>query len=186
MIREVSKAVNYYHWCIPFSVDGNPPPSIRWQFDNEDLPKTKYIYTTFFPEGAQTSTTIHGCLNLNKPTHFSNGNYTLLVANALGTASCTTYQHFMDIPDETFQEEEPFHGTGLRCPRPLLRPSEAGCEGLGSLVWWGERRRHRALPSQRRTFPANALSPPTKTWALPEVAEILRVGYELGREEAPC
>lgn len=121
MIRTVGQAVMYYRWCIPFSVDGNPTPSIRWQFDQQDLLETQIIYTQLFPEDVPTTTTVHGCLILDKPSHFFNGNYTLLVANALGSASCTTYQHFMDLPDPNFQEEEPFHGTRLCRPR-LLRP----------------------------------------------------------------
>ncbi|KAM6434449.1 high affinity nerve growth factor receptor [Liasis olivaceus] len=111
VIRELGQAVKHYQWCIPFSVDGNPTPSIRWQIGNSELRETGDIYTRLFTEWVRTSTIVHGCLYLNTPTHFSNGNYTLLVANALGTASCTAYQHFMDNPDEHFREEEPFHGT---------------------------------------------------------------------------
>ncbi|XP_026575957.1 high affinity nerve growth factor receptor isoform X1 [Pseudonaja textilis] len=110
VIRAMGQAVMYYRWCIPFSVDGNPTPSIRWQLDHRDLQETQIIHTKLFPEDAPTSTIVHGCLILDKPSHFFNGNYTLLVANALGSASCTTYQHFMALPDEGFNEEEPFHG----------------------------------------------------------------------------
>ncbi|ETE63013.1 High affinity nerve growth factor receptor, partial [Ophiophagus hannah] len=113
IIRAMGQAVMYYRWCIPFSVDGNPTPSIRWQLEHRDLLETQIIHTKLFPEDVPTSTIVHGCLILDKPSHFFNGNYTLLVANALGSASCTTYQHFMALPDEDFNEEEPFHGTSL-------------------------------------------------------------------------
>ncbi|XP_034280922.1 high affinity nerve growth factor receptor isoform X1 [Pantherophis guttatus] len=111
MIRAMGLAVMYYRWCIPFSVDGNPTPSIRWQLDHKDLLETQIIYTKLFPEDVPTTTIVHGCLILDKPSHYFNGNYTLLVANALGSASCTTYQHFMDRPDGNFDPEEPYHGS---------------------------------------------------------------------------
>lgn len=131
MIRAVGQAVMYYRWCIPFSVDGNPTPSIRWQLDHRDLLETQIIYTKLFPEDVPTTTIVHGCLILDKPSHFFNGNYTLLVANALGSASRTSYQHFMDLPDENFHEEEPFHGSSL-CGR--------GWAGHGALCsrWRGQ------------------------------------------------
>ncbi|XP_063002379.1 high affinity nerve growth factor receptor [Elgaria multicarinata webbii] len=109
MIHELSRAVNYHHWCIPFSVDGNPSPSISWLFDNRDLDMSKYIHIDFFQDQVRNSTTVHGCLSLDNPTHVMNGNYTLLVRNPLGAAQATAYQHFMDTPDENFRPEDPIH-----------------------------------------------------------------------------
>nr|XP_056709548.1 high affinity nerve growth factor receptor [Euleptes europaea] len=106
VIRCVDKAVNYHHWCIPFSVDGNPTPSISWQFGSSDLNETDYVRTVLIPDPYQNSTTVHGCLSLNRPTHIWNGNYTLTVRNPLGTDSLTTSQHFMDVP-ESFNPEDP-------------------------------------------------------------------------------
>ncbi|XP_054855442.1 high affinity nerve growth factor receptor isoform X2 [Eublepharis macularius] len=106
VIRYLGPAVDYHHWCIPFSVDGNPTPSICWQFDNSNLNETDYVHTTFIQDPYQNSTTVHGCLSLNRPTHIWNGNYTLLVRNPLGTDSLTVYQHFMDVP-ESFIPEDP-------------------------------------------------------------------------------
>ncbi|KAL8184919.1 UNVERIFIED_CONTAM: High affinity nerve growth factor receptor [Gekko kuhli] len=109
VIKYVDQAVNYHLWCIPFSVDGNPPPSISWRFDNRSLNETDYVRTILIPDPYRNSTTVHGCLSLNRPTHIWNGNYTLIVRNPLGTDSLTTYQHFMDVP-ESFNPEDPIIG----------------------------------------------------------------------------
>ncbi|XP_077174385.1 high affinity nerve growth factor receptor isoform X2 [Paroedura picta] len=106
VIQRVDKAVNYHHWCIPFSVDGNPTPSISWQLNHRDLNETDYVRTVLLPDLYQNSTVVHGCLSLNRPTHIWNGNYTLTVHNSLGTDALTTYQHFMDVP-ESFNPEDP-------------------------------------------------------------------------------
>ncbi|XP_042296895.1 high affinity nerve growth factor receptor isoform X2 [Sceloporus undulatus] len=109
-VRELGPAVEYHKWCVPFSVDGNPSPSIRWLFEGTDLQETPYMHTHLFLEGPRNSTLLHGCLYLDKPTHLANGNYTLLAHNALGTDARTAYQNFMDTPDENFHLEEPIHG----------------------------------------------------------------------------
>ncbi|XP_032094433.1 high affinity nerve growth factor receptor-like [Thamnophis elegans] len=126
VIRALSKAIMYYRWCIPFSVDGNPTPSIRWQLDHRDLLETEIVYTKFFPEDVPTTTIVHGCLVLDKPSHFSNGNYTLLVANALGSDSRTTFQSFMENP-ENFPDDIPFPGpedTNVTEEGPVETPEE--------------------------------------------------------------
>ncbi|XP_015271976.1 PREDICTED: high affinity nerve growth factor receptor [Gekko japonicus] len=106
VIKYVDQAVNYHLWCIPFSVDGNPPPQVSWQFDGRSLNETDYVRTTLIPDPYRNSTVVHGCLSLNRPTHIWNGNYTLIVRNPLGTDSLTIYQHFMDVP-ESFNPEDP-------------------------------------------------------------------------------
>ncbi|XP_072840539.2 high affinity nerve growth factor receptor isoform X1 [Pogona vitticeps] len=105
-ILDLGPAVHYHKWCVPFSVDGNPTPSIRWRFEGRDLNETEYVRTRFY-DPAQNSTVVHGYLELDKPTHVSNGNYTLLVRNPLGADARTAYQHFMDVPEEDFLPEEP-------------------------------------------------------------------------------
>ncbi|KFO24876.1 High affinity nerve growth factor receptor [Fukomys damarensis] len=41
------KAVEQHHWCIPFSVDGQPAPSLRWLFNGSVLNETGFIFTQF-------------------------------------------------------------------------------------------------------------------------------------------
>ncbi|XP_055979160.1 high affinity nerve growth factor receptor [Sorex fumeus] len=98
-------AMELHHWCIPFSVDGQPAPSLRWLFNGLLLNETSFIFTEFL-EPAANETARHGCLRLNQPTHVNNGNYTLLAANALGQDADSVVAAFMDNPFE-FNPEDP-------------------------------------------------------------------------------
>ncbi|XP_045732002.1 high affinity nerve growth factor receptor isoform X1 [Mirounga angustirostris] len=102
---QLHKPVELHHWCIPFSVDGQPAPSLRWLFNGSVLNETSFIFTEFL-EPAANETVRHGCLRLNQPTHVNNGNYTLLAANPLGQASAFVMAAFMDNPFE-FNPEDP-------------------------------------------------------------------------------
>ncbi|XP_019566757.2 high affinity nerve growth factor receptor isoform X1 [Rhinolophus sinicus] len=97
--------VEMHHWCIPFSVDGQPAPSLRWLFNGSVLNETSFIFTEFL-EPAANETMRHGCLRLNQPTHVNNGNYTLLAANPSGQAAASVMAAFMDNPFE-FNPEDP-------------------------------------------------------------------------------
>ncbi|KAF4802332.1 High affinity nerve growth factor receptor [Turdus rufiventris] len=109
VILLLDQAIPRHSWCIPFSVDGNPVPSIHWLFNGTDLVEGPYIHT-FIMEYEHNSTILHGCLQLNRPTHVNNGNYTLLVHNPLGSASRSVQGRFMDNPF-SFSPEEPIPGT---------------------------------------------------------------------------
>ncbi|XP_029791805.1 high affinity nerve growth factor receptor isoform X1 [Suricata suricatta] len=102
---QLHAAVELHHWCIPFSVDGQPAPSLRWLFNGSVLNETSFIFTEFL-EPAANETVRHGCLRLNQPTHVNNGNYTLLAANPSGRASASVLAAFMDNPFE-FNPEDP-------------------------------------------------------------------------------
>ncbi|XP_021564107.1 high affinity nerve growth factor receptor [Carlito syrichta] len=102
---QLHDAVELHHWCIPFSVDGQPAPSLRWLFNGSVLNETSFIFTEFL-EPAANETVRHGCLRLNQPTHVNNGNYTLLAANPSGQASAFVMAAFMDNPFE-FNPEDP-------------------------------------------------------------------------------
>ncbi|EHH15361.1 hypothetical protein EGK_01437 [Macaca mulatta] len=102
---QLHTAVEMHHWCIPFSVDGQPAPSLRWLFNGSVLNETSFIFTEFL-EPAANETVRHGCLRLNQPTHVNNGNYTLLAANPFGQASASIMAAFMDNPFE-FNPEDP-------------------------------------------------------------------------------
>ncbi|NWQ83436.1 NTRK1 factor, partial [Columbina picui] len=101
-------AIPQHFWCIPFSVDANPVPSIRWLFNGSALVEGPYIHTHIV-EFEPNSTVLHGCLRLNRPTHVNNGNYTLLVRNPLGSAACSVQGRFMDNPF-SFSPEDPIPG----------------------------------------------------------------------------
>ncbi|XP_067169272.1 high affinity nerve growth factor receptor [Apteryx mantelli] len=101
----LQEAIPQHFWCIPFSVDGNPAPSVRWLFNGTALPEGPYIHTRIV-EYEHNSTVLHGCLQLNRPTHVNNGNYTLIARNALGSAARSVQGRFMENPF-SFNPEEP-------------------------------------------------------------------------------
>ncbi|XP_071583010.1 LOW QUALITY PROTEIN: insulin receptor-related protein-like [Heliangelus exortis] len=108
IILLLQEAIPQHFWCIPFSVDANPLPSVRWLFNGSALPEGPYIHTRVV-ELEPNSTVLHGCLQLNRPTHVNNGNYTLLVHNPLGSAARSVQGRFMDNPF-SFSPEEPVPG----------------------------------------------------------------------------
>lgn len=96
-IISLHDAVQHHHWCFPFSVDGNPEPSITWLYNGKELKRTPYAYTNFLSDASDGSVK-HGCLSLDKPTHFNNGLYTLIAENRLGSDNATATGTFMDNP----------------------------------------------------------------------------------------
>lgn len=92
-------AVQHHHWCFPFCVDGNPEPSITWLYDGKEIQASPYTYTKFLPDASDGSAK-HGCLSLDKPTHFNNGLYTLIAENKFGRDNATATGTFMDNPFE--------------------------------------------------------------------------------------
>ncbi|NXD30870.1 NTRK1 factor, partial [Spelaeornis formosus] len=109
VILLLDEAIPRHSWCIPFSVDANPTPSIHWLFNGSALVEGPYIHTLIM-EYEDNSTILHGCLQLNRPTHVNNGNYTLRVENPLGSAALSVQGRFMDNPF-SFSPEEPIPGT---------------------------------------------------------------------------
>ncbi|XP_036090686.1 high affinity nerve growth factor receptor isoform X2 [Rousettus aegyptiacus] len=116
------QAVELHHWCIPFSVDGQPAPSLRWLFNGSALNETSFIFTEFL-EPAANETVRHGCLRLNQPTHVNNGNYTLLAANPSGRAAASIMAAFMDNPFE-FNPEDPIPDTNSTSGDPVEKKDE--------------------------------------------------------------
>ncbi|NXY89837.1 NTRK1 factor, partial [Alcedo cyanopectus] len=112
VIVALHEAIAQHYWCIPFSVEGNPAPSISWLFNGTALAESPYIHTLIMEYEHNTSV-FHGCLQLNRPTHVNNGNYTLLVSNPLGSDARSVQGRFMDNPF-SFNPEEPIPGTRLR------------------------------------------------------------------------
>ncbi|XP_051013380.1 high affinity nerve growth factor receptor [Acomys russatus] len=119
----VDKAVEQHHWCIPFSVDGQPAPSLRWFFNGSVLNETSFIFTQFLESALSNETVRHGCLRLNQPTHVNNGNYTLMAANPYGEASHSVMATFMDNPFE-FNPEDPIPDTNSTSRDPVEKKDE--------------------------------------------------------------
>ncbi|XP_037355986.1 high affinity nerve growth factor receptor isoform X2 [Talpa occidentalis] len=119
---QLHDAVELHHWCIPFSVDGQPAPSLRWLFNGSVLNETGFIFTEFL-EPLANETVRHGCLRLNQPTHVNNGNYTLLAANPSGQASASIMVAFMDNPFE-FNPEDPIPDTNSTTGDPVEKKDE--------------------------------------------------------------
>uniref|UniRef100_A0A8C5F874 Tyrosine-protein kinase receptor n=1 Tax=Gadus morhua TaxID=8049 RepID=A0A8C5F874_GADMO len=94
-ITKLSDAFSDHHWCIPFSVAGNPQPVLQWLLNNEVVKEGEYIVTRIHDV---TDREYHGCLQLDSPTHLNNGLYTLLATNEYGTDRKEVDAHFMTEP----------------------------------------------------------------------------------------
>ncbi|GCB67503.1 hypothetical protein scyTo_0005141 [Scyliorhinus torazame] len=94
-IKELTEPEQRHMHCIQFTVYGNPLPTIHWLHRGHRLNETDYIKTKVYDESTDW---LHGCLLFDKPTHYNNGNYTLVAENDLGTDSETVYAHFLGIP----------------------------------------------------------------------------------------
>ncbi|XP_039179434.1 BDNF/NT-3 growth factors receptor isoform X2 [Crotalus tigris] len=84
-----------HHWCIPFSVRGNPQPVLTWLHDGAKLNESEYIWTKIH---VTNRTEYHGCLQLDNPTHVNNGNYTLVAQNQYGKDEANISAYFMEDP----------------------------------------------------------------------------------------
>lgn len=91
-----------HHWCIPFSVKGNPKPELKWYHDNVSLQEQDYIRTRIHES---TESEYHGCLQLVNPTHIHNGVYRLVATNQYGQDEKTVSAQFIEPPN--------FNHTGL-------------------------------------------------------------------------
>ncbi|CDQ69222.1 unnamed protein product [Oncorhynchus mykiss] len=96
-ISKLSDAYQDHHWCIPFSMSGNPKPELRWLLDGEPVIEGPYIMTMIHDFSERE---YHGCLQLDSPTHINNGPYTLLASNKYGQDRKTVNAHFMHNPFE--------------------------------------------------------------------------------------
>nr|XP_033783754.1 BDNF/NT-3 growth factors receptor isoform X3 [Geotrypetes seraphini] len=88
-----------YHWCIPFSVRGNPKPKLQWFHEGAVLSESNYIWSMIH-ETSNNSSEYHGCLQLDSPTHFYNGRYTLQAENKYGSDNHTVLAYFMHGPED--------------------------------------------------------------------------------------
>ncbi|XP_038130936.1 neurotrophic tyrosine kinase, receptor, type 2b [Cyprinodon tularosa] len=107
-----------HHWCIPFTVTGNPKPQLLWYHRNELLQEQDYIRTMIH---VSTENEDHGCLQLVNPTHIHNGEYTLVAKNAHGQDEKTVTAQFIDPPNISPTDEYYYTDT----PVPPLDDSVA-------------------------------------------------------------
>uniref|UniRef100_P15209-4 Isoform L10 of BDNF/NT-3 growth factors receptor n=1 Tax=Mus musculus TaxID=10090 RepID=P15209-4 len=89
-----------HHWCIPFTVRGNPKPALQWFYNGAILNESKYICTKIH---VTNHTEYHGCLQLDNPTHMNNGDYTLMAKNEYGKDERQISAHFMGRPGVDYE-----------------------------------------------------------------------------------
>lgn len=94
-ISKLMDAISDHHWCIPFSVAGNPRPKLSWLLNDQPVEEGSFIRTMIhdYSDGEY-----HGCLQLDSPTHINNGKYTLMASNVYGKDSKAVFAHFMHEP----------------------------------------------------------------------------------------
>uniref|UniRef100_A0A3Q4GU57 Tyrosine-protein kinase receptor n=1 Tax=Neolamprologus brichardi TaxID=32507 RepID=A0A3Q4GU57_NEOBR len=85
-----------HHWCIPFTVTGNPKPELRWYHNNKPLQEQDYIRTMIH---VTTENQQHGCLQLVNPTHIHNGKYKLVAENKYGRDERNISAQFLHPPN---------------------------------------------------------------------------------------
>ncbi|TMS08701.1 BDNF/NT-3 growth factors receptor [Larimichthys crocea] len=68
-IQQLLEPEQDHHWCIPFSVTGNPKPELKWYHENLPLDEQDYIRTMIH---VSIRSEYHGCLQLVNPTHIHN------------------------------------------------------------------------------------------------------------------
>lgn len=99
VILKLEEPERRHHTCIEFTVRGFPHPTLRWLYKGQEI-QNPYIR----PEMDQYQDYLEGCLTFENPTHYDNGNYTLVATNPLGTVTKTVFGHFLEAPP--FLDEE--------------------------------------------------------------------------------
>ncbi|XP_017551927.1 neurotrophic tyrosine kinase, receptor, type 2a isoform X1 [Pygocentrus nattereri] len=109
IISKLMDGIPDHHWCIPFSVSGNPQPELRWLFRGEPIKEGAFITTRIHDYSEHE---YHGCLQLDSPTHINNGEYTLLARNVYGEDRKSIFAHFMHDPwNDTTATESIYYDT---------------------------------------------------------------------------
>lgn len=95
-IQQLLVPLRNHHWCIPFSVTGNPKPELQWYHENEPLQEQDFIHTMIHD---YTESEYHGCLQLTNPTHIHNGVYRLVAKNMYGRDEKKVIAQFIKPPN---------------------------------------------------------------------------------------
>ncbi|XP_068131267.1 NT-3 growth factor receptor isoform X3 [Hyperolius riggenbachi] len=93
-ILSLKEPVSRLEHCIEFVVRGNPRPNLTWFHNKEALRQVDFIRTEYYGQ----DNVLEGCLLFNKPTHYYNGNYTLVAKNEFGSTNQTVHAHFLKEP----------------------------------------------------------------------------------------
>ncbi|XP_026860348.1 NT-3 growth factor receptor [Electrophorus electricus] len=109
VILKLEEPERRHHTCIEFTVRGFPQPVLRWIHKGGDI-QNPYVRTEMEPYQDY----LEGCLTFENPTHYDNGNYTLVATNSLGSVTKTVLGHFLEAPpfldEEGILEYEPTPG----------------------------------------------------------------------------
>lgn len=104
-IQQLLPPERVHHWCIPFTVIGNPQPELKWYHDNKPLQEHDYIQTIIHE--TTESGADHGCLQLVNPTHIHNGVYILEATNRYGRDVRNITAQFIKPP--TIEDDDTFY-----------------------------------------------------------------------------
>ncbi|XP_056317034.1 NT-3 growth factor receptor isoform X1 [Danio aesculapii] len=99
VILKLDEPERRHHTCIEFTVRGFPHPTLHWFYKGREILQSEYIRM----EMDYYQDYLEGCLTFENPTHYDNGNYTLVATNSLGSVSKTVFGHFLDPP---FMEDD--------------------------------------------------------------------------------
>ncbi|CAL8262813.1 unnamed protein product [Merluccius merluccius] len=94
LILKLTEPYKRHDTCIEFTVAGSPHPTLRWYYKDKEILHDEFVRTEF----DIYKDDVEGCLMFKNPTHFNNGNYTLVASNSLGVATKTVYGHFLNKP----------------------------------------------------------------------------------------
>ncbi|XP_069025954.1 neurotrophic tyrosine kinase, receptor, type 2b [Embiotoca jacksoni] len=108
-----------HHWCIPFTVTGNPKPELQWYHKNKPLQEQDYIRTMIH---VSTENEDHGCLQLVNPTHIHNGEYKLVAKNKFGRDEKKVSAQFIDPPNISHTEDSDYCNILMCFSDPPLPP----------------------------------------------------------------
>uniref|UniRef100_A0A673LNB9 Tyrosine-protein kinase receptor n=1 Tax=Sinocyclocheilus rhinocerous TaxID=307959 RepID=A0A673LNB9_9TELE len=94
VILKLDEPERRHHTCIEFTVRGFPHPTLRWFHKGREILQSEYIRM----EMEHYQDYLEGCLTFQNPTHYDNGNYTLVASNSLGSVTKTIYGYFLEPP----------------------------------------------------------------------------------------
>ena len=98
-ITQFGPVKKLYAFCIEIKFVGNPEPTVKvFRGGNPfDVEKSyaKLHYAANNPDQPQMW---DGCIEIETPSHFDNGEYEMKINNSLGSDSATTMAYFINAP----------------------------------------------------------------------------------------